>query len=73
MKKEISPVVAIALIVVVLAGAGFFLWKQTGGRSAAQGKLTSDLDASKMEKDPEKLRKGLEDLMARDRAAKSNR
>jgi hypothetical protein len=73
MKKEVSPVVAIALVVIVLAGAGFYLWKQSGGRSAAQGKMQSDLDMSKMEKDPEKFKKELDDLMARDRASKQGR
>jgi len=39
LKKEISPAVVAVLIVAVLAVAGFFLWKGTGGGAKAPGEV----------------------------------
>jgi len=56
MKSQVSPAVAAILIVIVVAVVGMFLYKSTSGPTQpGGGKLQSDLDFSKVEKDPVKL------------------
>jgi hypothetical protein len=70
MKQQVSPAVAIIVVLVALCGIGFFLWRQTGGRSPSEGRLKSDLDTSLMEKDPAKFKQELDALIQRDKAAR---
>ena len=70
MKTQINPVVAGVVIVVVLAVVGFFIWRGAGqSRGPGEGKMKSDLDMSKMEQDPAKHQKEIDDLLKRDREA----
>ena len=55
MKKQVSPVVAIVIILIALLGVGAFIFKGSQGVNTGPGKLESNLDSSKMESDPVKF------------------
>jgi hypothetical protein len=61
MKSQINPAVGIGIVVVVALGAIFMLWRGSLGVNKSGGRMQSDLDFSKIEKDPEKLKKELEE------------
>ena len=63
MKSQINPTVAIGILVVVALGAVFMLWRGSLGVNKSGGRMQSDLDFSKIEKDPEKLKKGIEESL----------
>ncbi len=69
MKQTIKPGILIAIVAGLLIGISLIFWKTTGGRSEGQGRLESDLDTSKMEKNPAEFQKELDALIARDKAA----
>lgn len=73
MKSQINPVVAVILIVVVVAVAGFLIWRGSQGVNTGSGRLKSDLDFSKMEKDPVKLQQGIQELLRKEQQEKAGK
>ena len=69
MKSQINPVVAVVVIVVLLLGVGLFIWKGSQGPGGT-GRVESNLDFSKAEKDPVKMQAGLQDALKKEEAAK---
>jgi len=67
LKQQVSPVVAIVIIVIVLLGVGAFIYKGSQGVNPGSGKLQSDLDFGKMEKDPAKFEAGVRESLAKDK------
>ena len=70
MKQAVNPVVVIAIIAAVVIEAGIFFWRGTAGRTAAQGRMKTDLDTSMMEKNPAEFQKELNALIERDKASR---
>lgn len=71
MKKPLSPAVIAVILGLVAVGVGLFFWKQSGGPGgggAGGGRLKSDLGP--MEQDPEKFKKGMDELLAASKKGK---
>ena len=69
MKSQINPVVAVVIVVVLLLGVGLFLWKGSSGPGGT-GRVESNLDFSKAEKDPAKMQSSLQDALKKEEAGK---
>ncbi len=69
MKSEVNPLIAGIVIVILVAVLGFFIWKHSQGPNTGSGRMRSDLDMSKAQKDPAKFQQDLQDLIKRDREA----
>lgn len=67
MKSQVNPIVAVVVVVVLLLGAALFFWKGSQGANSGSGKLQSDLNMDKIEKDPEKLRQSIEESLKKDK------
>ena len=54
MKTQVNPLAAVIVLVLVVAGIGYLLWSQAGGKtftkSEASGRMGAGLDLGKMEK-----------------------
>lgn len=59
----------VCLLMILPLSSGILAGCQNSG-SSDSGRIESNLDPSKAEKDPEKLKKGVEELMAKEKAAK---
>lgn len=71
MKSQISPGLAAVIIVIVLAGVGFFVWRgMQGPAGAGGGKLQSNLDSSKVSSDPATLQAQLQEDLKKQEAGK---
>ena len=66
-RSVVNPVVVVIVLVVVLVGVALAFWKGAQGVHTGSGKMQSDLDFSKMEKDPNKLKQGIEESLRKDR------
>lgn len=66
MKKPLSPVVVVVAVALLVGALAFGFWKQGGGGQT--GRMKTDLGA--MEQDPEKLKKGMEELLQKEQAGK---
>lgn len=67
MKKQLSPALVAGLLLGVIVLVGLILWKQTSGAEGS-GRIESNLGP--VERDPEKFKKGIEELLRQERAAK---
>jgi hypothetical protein len=54
MKSQVSPVLAVIVIVLVVAGIGFFLYKQSEGKTFSKSEASGRMGGN-MEADPSKL------------------
>ncbi len=69
MKRQISPALAIAIIVVFVVLVGAFLWRSLPqGSAPGQGRKRSDVDLSNFTKDPAQFQRQVQELLERDRA-----
>jgi hypothetical protein len=72
MKNPVHPAIVATAIVLVVAGAVFFLWRGSMGVNTGPGKLQSDLKldeaTQEAQKDPEKFRKAVEESLQKDKA-----
>ncbi|HLK56907.1 MAG TPA: hypothetical protein VKU00_10095 [Chthonomonadaceae bacterium] len=76
MKTAVHPAVVITVIVVVAAGAIFFVWRGSQGINTGPGKMQSDLKmdeaAKKAQQDPEAFRKAVQESLQKDKARNGN-
>jgi hypothetical protein len=67
MKQQVHPAVVVAVLVVVVLGAVFAIYKGGNGINSGNGKLQSDLKldeaAKKAQSDPEAFKKEIQDSM----------
>lgn len=68
MKKPISPLLVIAALVGIFLLVGVTFWQQN---KEPEGRVQSNLGPA--EQDPVKFRKGVEELLARERAEKAKK
>ncbi|MGQ9881359.1 MAG: hypothetical protein ACUVSV_10925 [Armatimonadota bacterium] len=74
LKREISPVVAVIIILLFIAIVGAVMWKRLPQSvPPGQGRKQSDLDLSKAAKDPVQFQKEVQQLLGRDRMEREKR
>lgn len=64
MKKPLSPALIAAILGIVVVALGLFFWKQNGGPGGDSGGGRMKSDLGPMEQDPEKFKKGMEELIS---------
>ena len=66
MKQALSPAVIAGVLAALVIGLGLFFWRQSSGVAGASGgRLKSDLGPA--ETDPEKFKKGMDELLAKEK------
>ena len=70
MKKPLSPTLVASLLIGVVLLAGLVFWKQAS-EPGGSGRIESNLGPP--ERDPEKFRKGVEELLRKEREAKAKK
>ncbi len=76
MKQSLPIRVIVGVIAAFVIGLGLFIWKQMSQPDVerdAQGNLITGIDASKMEKDPAKLKAAMDKLVQEEKTAKGTR
>lgn len=74
MNRQISPALAVVIIVVFVVLVGFFLWRSLPqGAAPGEGRKRSDVDLSGVTKDPAQFQKEVQELLERDRAEREKR
>ena len=76
MKQSLPNGVIIGVIALLVIGIGLLAWKKTSEPSVerdTEGNLVTGIDPSKVEKDPVKFKKAMDDLVQQEKAAKDKR
>jgi len=74
LKREINPVVAVVIILLVVAIVGAVMWKNLPRNvPPGQGRRQSDLDLSRAAKDPAQFQEEVKRLIEQDRMEQGKR